>query len=62
LTIILDDDSRAVAGYLLSFAAPSAIQMALALRQAIWRKAQPGWHVCGIPQVLSFTSSPWQRT
>ena len=52
LTIILDDYSRAVAGYLLFFSAPSAIQTALALRQAIWRKAQPGWHVCGIPQIL----------
>ena len=52
LTIILDDHSRAVAGYLLSLSAPSAIQTALAFRQAIWRKAQPGWHVCGIPQVL----------
>jgi putative transposase len=52
LTIVLDDYSRAVAGYLLSFSAPSAIQTALALRQAIWRKAQAGWHVCGIPQVL----------
>ena len=52
LTIILDDYSRAVAGYLLFFGAPSTIQTALALRQAIWRKSQPGWHVCGIPQVL----------
>lgn len=52
LTIVLDDYSRAVAGYFLSLSAPSAIQTALALRQAIWRKAQPGWHVCGIPQVL----------
>jgi putative transposase len=52
LTVVLDDYSRAVAGYLLFFSAPSAIQTALALRQAIWRKAQPGWHVCGIPQVL----------
>jgi putative transposase len=52
LTIILDDYSRAVAGYLLFFFAPSAIQTALALRQAIWRKAQPGWHLCGIPQIL----------
>lgn len=52
LTIVLDDYSRAVAGYLLSFSAPSAIQTALALRQAIWRKSQPGWHVCGIPQIL----------
>jgi putative transposase len=52
LTIILDDYSRAVSGYLLSLSAPSAIQTALALRQAIWRKSQPGWHVCGIPKVL----------
>jgi putative transposase len=52
LTIILDDYSRAVAGYLLSFSAPSAIQTALALRQAIWRKVQPGWHICGIPEIL----------
>lgn len=52
LTIILDDYSRAMAGYLLFFSAPSAIQTALALRQAIWRKPQAGRHVCGIPQVL----------
>jgi putative transposase len=52
LTIIIDDYSRAVAAYLLSFSDPSAIQTALALRQAIWRKSQPGWHVCGIPQIL----------
>ena len=52
LTIVLDDYSRAVAGYMLFFGAPSAIQTALALRQAIWRKSQPGWHVCGIPQIL----------
>jgi len=52
LTIVLDDYSRAVAGYMLFFGAPSAIQTALALRQAIWRKFQPGWHVCGIPQIL----------
>jgi putative transposase len=52
LTIILDDYSRAIAGYFLSFNAPSAIQTALALRQAIWRKEISGWHICGIPQVL----------
>ena len=52
LTIVLDDYSRAVAGYMLSFTPPSAIQTALALRQAIWRKPQAGWHICGIPQVL----------
>ena len=52
LIIVLDDYSRAVAGYLLFFGAPSAIQTALALRQAIWRKPQAGWHICGIPQIL----------
>jgi putative transposase len=52
LTVILDDHSRAIADYLLFFGAPSAIQTSLALRQAIWRKVQPGWHVCGIPQVF----------
>jgi putative transposase len=52
LTVIQDDYSRAVAGYSLSLSAPSAIQTALALRQAIWRKPQPGWDICGIPQIL----------
>jgi putative transposase len=40
LSIILDDYSRAVAGYFLSLSAPSAIQTALAFRHAIWRKAK----------------------
>ena len=52
LTVILDDYSRAVAGYLLSFQAPSALQTALALRQAIWRKGEAHWHVCGIPDIF----------
>lgn len=52
LTVILDDYSRAVAGYALSLTAPSALQTALALRQAIWRKGEPGWHVCGIPDTF----------
>jgi putative transposase len=52
LTVILDDYSRAVAGYVLSFDAPSAIQTALALRQAIWRKEDARWSVCGIPEVF----------
>jgi putative transposase len=52
LTVILDDYSRAVAGYMLTFEAPSALQTALALRQAIWRKAEASWQVCGIPRVL----------
>jgi putative transposase len=67
LTIVLDDYSRAAAGYFLFFNAPSAIQTALALRQAIWRKAHARWHVCGIPQVLyidhgsDLTSRPLER-
>jgi putative transposase len=49
LTIILDDYSRAVAGYSFGFASPSASHTALILHQAIWRKADPAWHICGIP-------------
>ncbi len=51
-TVILDDHSRAVAGYALSLHAPSSIQTALALRQAIWRKGDPHWSVCGIPETF----------
>lgn len=49
LTVIMDDYSRAIAGFRLSFAAPSAMQTALALRQAIWRKPLPQWKIAGIP-------------
>lgn len=52
LTVILDDYSRAVAGYALSFHAPSALNTALALRQAIWRKGEPTWRVCGLPGIF----------
>ena len=52
LSVIVDDYSRAIAGYFLSFNAPAALQTALALHQAIWRKREPGWTVCGIPGVL----------
>jgi putative transposase len=52
LTIIIDDYSRAIAGYMLAFEAPSALHTALALRQAIWRKSEPLWQVCGLPAVL----------
>jgi putative transposase len=31
---------------------PSALHTSLALRQAIWRKEDPRWIVCGIPEVL----------
>ncbi|WP_165422756.1 integrase catalytic domain-containing protein [Ktedonosporobacter rubrisoli] len=52
LTVIEDDKSRAIAGYRFSWSAPSAIQTALTLRQAIWRKEDPQWQVCGIPEVF----------
>ena len=31
---------------------PTASQTALASRQAIWRKADPAWPVCGLPAAL----------
>jgi putative transposase len=52
LTIILDDYSRAVAGYTIFLGAPTALQTALALRQAMWSKPNAAWPVCGIPDVL----------
>ena len=52
LTTVVDDHSRAVAGYMVFLGAPSALNTSLALRQAIWRKADPAWPVCGIPDVL----------
>ena len=52
LTMIIDDYSRAVAGYTIFLGAPTALQTALALRQAIWSKPHAAWPVCGIPDVL----------
>lgn len=52
LTVIMDDYSRAIAGYYISLNAPSALQTALALKQGIWRKNNPAWHICGIPEIL----------
>ena len=52
LTVIMDDHSRAIAGYLVFLGAPSALQTSLALRQAIWRKQNPDWPICGIPDML----------
>jgi putative transposase len=49
LMVIMDDYSQAIAGFGVSFHAPSAIQTALVLRQAIWRKPLPQWQICGIP-------------
>lgn len=50
LTAIVDDFSRAVPGYYLSFEPPNSVRIALALRQGIWRKDEPDWTVCGIPE------------
>ena len=52
LTVLLDDYSRAVAGYTLFLGAPSAEQTALALHQAVNQKTNPAWPVCGLPSVL----------
>ena len=52
LTIVIDDYSRAIAGYMTFLDAPSSLHTSLALRQAIWRKANPSWPVQGIPDVL----------
>lgn len=52
LTIIIDDYSRAIAGYSIFLGVPSALQTALALRQAIWNKKEPEWLICGIPEYL----------
>lgn len=49
LTVIIDDYSRAIAGYYLGLEPPSSMRIALALRQAIWRKEDSGWTICGIP-------------
>jgi putative transposase len=52
LTAVIDDYSRSIAGYFLGFDPPSSLRTSLAMRQAIWRKADPHWQVCGIPDVL----------
>ena len=52
LSVVIDDHSRAIAGYFISLDAPSALNTALALRHAIWRKADPEWIVSGIPEQL----------
>jgi putative transposase len=52
LTLIEDDHSRAAAGYTVSLEDPSALNTALTMRHAIWRKPDSGWTVCGIPGVF----------
>jgi putative transposase len=52
LTTVVDDYSRAIAGTMVFLGAPSILCTSLALRVAIWRKADASWPVCGIPDVL----------
>lgn len=52
LTVVQDDCSRAVCGYLAFLGAPSAANIGLALRQAIWHKPDLDWPMRGIPDVL----------
>jgi len=67
LTVVLDDHSRAVAGYTVFLGDPTAEQTALALHQAASRKTNPAWPVTGLPDVLysdhgsDFTSSRLER-
>lgn len=67
LTVVLDDYSRAVAGYTLFLGAPSAERTVLALHQAVIAKGNPAWPVQGLPDVLysdhgsDFTSSRLER-
>ena len=44
LTVIMDDYSRAIAGFA-SALRPSSMQTALTLRQAMWRKSLPQWKI-----------------
>lgn len=68
LTAVMDDYSRAICGYTVFTGAPSALNTALALRQAIWRKQNPSWVMCGLPDILhvdhgsDFTSHHLERT
>ena len=52
LTIVLDDYSRAIAGYAVSVSAPTAEHSALAFHQAVARKRNPKWVVSGLPDIL----------
>ncbi len=58
LTVVLDDFSRVVPGYYITFSAPSAIGTALALHQAIWRKGDARWQACGIPETFYTDHGP----
>lgn len=68
LSAVMDDHSRAICGYTVFTGAPSSLNTALALRQAISRKSEPSWVMCGIPDILhvdhgsDFTSHHLERT
>src|SRR5699024_7920814 len=52
LTVIMDEYSRSIAGYYITFDDPTAMHTALVLHQAIWRKNNPDWQICGIPETF----------
>lgn len=52
VTVIIDDYSRSVVGYFLTFKSPSTLITSLALRQALWRKGDARWPMCGIPETF----------
>ena len=56
LTIIIDDCSRAVCGCTVFVVAPSSMQTALALRQAIWHKRTPAGQCAGSPTCSTSTT------
>ena len=54
LSTVIDNYSRAVAGYFLSFQDPSTLHTSLVgVASAIWRKEDARWVVCGIPDVFT---------
>ena len=67
-TAVLDDYSRAVAGFRVGVEPPSALRTALTLRQAIWPKGDAHWPMCGIPDAFytdhgrDFTSHHLEQT
>src|SRR2546428_8146039 len=52
LTVIMDDYSRAIAGFGVSFRAPSIPCHDLLYISAAFRRLTPSWHVCGIPAMF----------
>ncbi len=52
LTVIMDDYSRAIAGFGLSDRVPSTRQTALVLRQAMWHKDSLQWPICGVQKTF----------